>query len=320
MNIKELFNTEKRVLNDFIDHIDQGQVESCLEALKACKGIIFLTGVGKSGFVAMKIATSMTSTGTRALYLSPVDALHGDIGIISADDCVIFISKSGESDELLHIIPYVRNKGATLIAFVCNGISRLAKAVHHQVVLPVEQELCPFNVSPTLSTQAALILGDVLVVALMAHKEMTLDQFAANHPAGRLGKRITMKVKDLMLQGPALPFCAPTDHLVDILVELSDKKAGCILIINTQQELLGIFTDGDLRRALQKHGHQALDKKIQDLMIKNPRHTHPETLAAEALRLMEANPNFPITVLPVIDHNRHAVGLIKLHDILQSGL
>lgn len=318
--LKELFNKEREALNHFFDHLDIATTEQLFTYLKDCKGLIILTGIGKSGLVAEKIALTMTSTGSRAFFLSPSTALHGDIGIVSREDIFLMISKSGESDELLHMIPFLRNKGVKIVAIVNNEDSRLAKACDLKVVLPLEEELCPFNLAPTTSTVIQMIFGDVMAIALMMYKQFSLADFAMNHPAGKIGRRLTLRVKDLMLTGPSVPLCSPRHKLVDTLVELSNKRCGCVLIIDEQQSLKGIFTDGDLRRKLQEHGPAALDTTMEDLMTTTPRYILSEEMASHALHIMEADQKHPITVLPVLDEGRKVVGVIKMHDIVQSGL
>ncbi len=295
-------------------------MEEMLELLLGCEGMIVLTGIGKSGLVAEKMAVTLTSTGTRAIFLSPTNALHGDLGIINAQDVFLVISKSGESDELLHLIPFVRNRGVKIASIVSNPRSRLAKASDAVVALPPVKELCPFDMAPTTTTTVQGIIGDVLAIALMMRKNITKEQFAGSHPAGRLGKRMTMRVSDLMLKDGALPFAAPETKLVDTLVELSNKQCGCVLVVKPDHTLLGIFTDGDLRRALQKKGAQALERTIQEFMSKDPRFITADVLAYEALKLMEENQKRPVTVLPVIEGPQRVVGLIKMHDIVQSGV
>jgi arabinose-5-phosphate isomerase len=263
---------------------------------------------------------TMTSTGSRAFFLSATNALHGDIGIIGPDDIFIMISKSGESDELLQLVPFIRNKGIKIGAMVTNTSSRLARAVDFFLTLPLEKELCPFDLAPTTSTVIQMIVGDVIAIALMELRKFTVDDFAKNHPAGRIGRRILIRVQDLMISGSGIPLCHPRDKLVDTLVELSNKRCGCVLVINDDKELLGIFTDGDLRRALQKQGAKALDSKMEDLMTRTPRWIAAKELAWEALHLMEADQKHPIMVLAVLDDSKKVVGIIKMHDIVQSGL
>lgn len=318
--LNELFQAQKEYLNQFFDEFDINEMQRLLDILAECKGVMIFTGVGKSGLVAEKIALTMTSTGSRALYLSPINALHGDIGIVSPQDIFIMISKSGESEELFNLIPSLRNKKVPLIGIVSNRSSRLAKASDHTIYLPVKKELCPFDLVPTTSTVIQMIFGDILAVALMRMKNFTLDDYALNHPAGRIGKRISLKVSDLMLQSPHLPFCNQQDKLMEILVELSRKRSGCILVVDKEKHLLGVFTDGDLRRSLEKYGAKALEMPMSQLMTQTPRWIGPERLAWEAMQMMETDQKNAITVLPVLDPNRVAVGLIKLHDILQTGI
>lgn len=318
--LKELLEKEREILNHFFDHIDLRTADQLFAILKECKGMIIVTGVGKSGLVAEKIALTMTSTGSRAFFLSPINAMHGDIGIVSKDDVFLMISKSGESEELLQMVPFLRNRGVMPIAIVNNGNSRLAKACEFSVILPMEKELCPFDLVPTTSAVTQMIFGDALAIALMMHKNFSLLEYAMNHPAGKIGRRLTLRVRDLMLKGQDIPLCAPTDKLVDTLVELSNKRCGCVLIVDQQKALLGIFTDGDLRRSLQKLGSKALDATMLDVMTKTARFIKSDEMASQALSMMEADQKHPITVLPVIDADLKVVGLIKMHDIVQSGL
>ncbi len=319
LNLKELFSTQQKYINYFFNSLNRDEVEGFFKELFECEGVVVLAGVGKSGIIAQKMATTLASTGTRALTLSPMDALHGDLGILSDRDVLVLLSKSGESDELLNLLPSARNKGARLLAMVSNPESRLAQAVDRFVNLPLEKELCPFDLAPTTSATLQLIFGDVLAVALMKAKGFGLDEYAQNHPAGRIGKRITLRVQDLMISGEGIPFASPEDSLGSLLVELSDKRCGCLLVVNEKQELLGIFTDGDLRRSLQKHQGAVLDTPIGSLMSGKPRATTPDTLAWEAMRGMESDHKRPIMVLPVIEATK-VVGLLKMHDLIQAGL
>lgn len=317
--VEELFTQTQAYLAHFFDTLNLDTLRRVVDHLLECKGTVFLSGVGKSGIVAKKIAMTMNSCGIKAGFLSPLNALHGDIGIISSDDVALLLSKSGETDELLNLCPALRNKGASIIAVVSSDQSRLAKASDLAIELPVAQELCPFDIAPTTSTTVQLIFGDLIAIALMRAKKVTIDNFVLNHPAGQIGKRLTLKVSDLMVRGDLLPLCKPSELLVDVLVELSNKKCGCILIVDEQKHLLGLFTDGDLRRALQKHNAEALSLPIEQLMTKTPRSIAPHALAYDAMKEMEANQKGAITSLVVVDAGV-AVGLIRLHDIIQSGL
>ncbi len=317
--LKELLLKQREYINYFFEHLDLKIVEKLFKLFMECQGVIFFTGVGKSGLVAEKIAVTMTSTGSRAIFISPINAMHGDIGILTDKDLMVMVSKSGESEELLHLIPAIRNKHAKIISIVSDPKSRLALSSDFNIILPLKRELCPYNMVPTTSTTIQGILGDALAVALMLAKNFTIDDYAINHPAGRIGRRITVRVSDLMLRNSAIPLCKPTDKLVDTLVELSNKRCGCVLVVDANQKLLGIFTDGDLRRGLLNKGSNALEETIENLMTRNPRMIAPDRLAVEAMEIMEADQKNAITVLPVVEED-HVVGLIKLHDIVQSGI
>lgn len=318
--LQDLLHKQQAYLNYFFQHVDLAAAQQLIDLMLACQGTLIFTGIGKSGFIAEKIAATLTSTGTKALYLSPANALHGDIGIVMPADLFVIVSKSGESDELLQLIPYLRNRKVHIASLVCNGNSRLAKASDTIVVLPIQKELCPFDLLPTTSTAAQMIFGDLLAVALMQEKKFSLDEYANNHPAGRIGKRITLKVSDLMLKEQSIPMCGATDRIVDTLVELSDKKCGCVLVVDETKKLLGIFTDGDLRRALQNRGAEALDAPVSAMMSTSPKSISPQELAWKAVEEMEKDQKKPVAVLPVLDAQQKVIGIIKMHDIVQSGL
>lgn len=318
--LKALFDRKQEYLNSFFSLINHDLAEEFLHRLESCGGIIAFTGVGKSGVIAEKIALTMTSVGVRAIHLSPMNALHGDIGLLTSKDLVVMLSKSGESEELLNLMPFVKHRGIPVLSIVSNGHSRIAKTSDFAMVLPIERELCPFNLSPTTSSTSQLIFGDVMAMALMQRKQLTLDAYAMNHPAGTIGKKITLRVQDLMLKGSQLPLCKPEDRLIDVLVELSNKKAGCVIVVDDDQKLLGIFTDGDLRRALVKTGQGVLNSCMEQLMTKNPRSITSDALAWEALVIMESKNSQEIQCLIVVNHDHRVVGLIKLHDIIQAGL
>ncbi|MFV0339868.1 MAG: SIS domain-containing protein [Parachlamydiaceae bacterium] len=320
MDFQPLFQAYQTELNSFFDRIDKKQVAELLEAIKACKGLVVFSGIGKSGIVAQKIAMTMTSTGTRAIFISPVEAMHGDIGVITQGDLFIALSKSGETDELLQLIPSVRNKGAKIAAVVSNEKSRIALASDIVLKIPVQKELCPFNLAPTISTTSQLILGDILAIALMQQQSFSIDQYALNHPSGSIGKQITVRVEDLMIKDAGLPVAYPHDRIIDVLQVLTEKRAGCLLVIDEEKKLQGIFTDGDLRRALQSHGEKLFQMKLEDLMTAGGRTIGPKALVWEAMKVMEANQKHPIMVLPVVDEARQVLGLLKMHDIIQSGI
>jgi arabinose-5-phosphate isomerase len=318
--LKSLFEKKREYLSSFFEHIDISQAESCFRALRGCQGNIVFTGVGKSGLVAEKISLTMISTGSRACYLSPTNALHGDLGILTPNDLFVMLSKSGETDELLHLIPYLRNRNIPVLGIVSSPNSRLSRACDICMTLPSIQELCPFNLAPTTSTTTQLIFGDVLAIALMQDKNFTLNQYMLNHPGGSIGKRLIFKVQDLMLKGTALPLARPEDKLVDVLVEMSTKCCGCILIVDADGVLQGFFSDGDLRRALLHKGSSSLESLMQHLMTVSPRTTSPECLAWEVMQSMNVDIHKPITRMPVVDEQKRVIGLVRLHDFIHAGL
>lgn len=318
--LQELLHKQQSSLNYFFQNVEAAPLEKLVEILFACEGSIFFTGVGKSGLIAKKIAMTMVSTGTKALYLSPTDAMHGDIGIVSSKDIFVFLSRSGESEELLNLLPFLRNRGTYLVSVVSNAVCRLSKGCNLNIFLPLDHELCPFDLVPTTSSLIQMVFGNAMAVALMEKKQFALEQYTLNHPAGQIGKRLVVRVNDLMLTGTQMPLARSKDILVDVLVELSNKRCGCLLIVDDDMHLQGIFTDGDLRRALQASGPQALSKTLDSMMTKTPKWIAPDALAIEAIKLMEADPRHPITVLAVLEGEKKLVGLIKMHDLLQAGI
>lgn len=317
--IKDLFEEYQRNLNYFFDHVDAKKAEEIFRIFLECPGTLVFTGVGKSGIIAEKLAMTLISTGTKAIHLPANNALHGDIGIVTENDVLVCISKSGESDELLSLVPFAQKKGAKTVAWVSSPQSKLAASCDIEIYLPLSKELCPFDLAPTTSTSIQMIFGDVLSVALMKAKNFSLDDYALNHPAGAIGKKITLTVDDLMLKGETLPLCSPNDRLRDALVTLTDKKCGCLLIIDENKELCGIFTDGDLRRAFQNDPAAMLEKKMGELMTPSCIATEKGKRAIEALRLMQKDQKKWVNVLPVIESGT-LIGLIRMHDLVQAGI
>ncbi|HSS20337.1 MAG TPA: KpsF/GutQ family sugar-phosphate isomerase [Pyrinomonadaceae bacterium] len=300
--------------------LDAGQIKRAVQLLASCNGKIVIVGVGKSGIIAQKIAATMTSTGTGALHLHPSDALHGGIGIINSDDVVMILSNSGETDEIIEMLPYLKRRGVPLIALVGNLNSTLARRADAVVDGSVDQEACPLNLAPTTSTTVALALGDALAMTLMQVKGLTSDDFAVNHPAGQLGKRLTLTVADLMYSGSMNPTISLNATWVDAVKGITAGGLGAVNVIDNNGRLAGIITDGDLRRAIQNHDPATLATLPCDqLMTKKPAVANPELLAYDALRLMEDRPS-QISVLPVVDGDGACVGLIRVHDIVRSGL
>jgi len=317
--LKDLFEEYQRNLNYFFDQIETEKAEKIFDLLLKCEGMLIFTGVGKSGIIAEKLAMTMISTGTKALYLPPMNALHGDIGIVTKKDVLICISKSGESEELLSLVPYAQKKGAKTVAWVSNPHSKLLNGCDLGIYLPLNKELCPFDLAPTTSTAIQLIFGDVLSVGLMKAKQFSLDEYALNHPAGSIGKKITLTVEDLMLKGEGLPICTPNDRLREALVTLTDKKCGCLLIVDEKKNFRGIFTDGDLRRTLQTDPARMLEKTMEELMTPSCIATEKGKKALEALKLMQKDPKKWVNVMPVVESDR-LIGLIRMHDLVQAGI
>ncbi len=318
MLLKNLFNEQRSYLNTFFDQVDIEKADAFLRACLDCKGLIVFSGVGKSGIIAEKIATTMVSTGTKALNLSPTNFLHGDLGVMTSEDLLVLISKSGETEELLTLLPFARKRKVRVLAIVSNMHSRLAKEADLSISLPVEKELCPFDLAPTTSTEVQLIFGDALAIALMRAKGFSLSEYALNHPSGSIGKKATLSVSDVMMANERVPFCRPQDRLVDVLVELSNKKCGCLIVADEKQKLLGIFTDGDLRRALQSQGASVLEKKMENLMTASAIAVPQNILAWEAMKIMQKDPKRWVMVVPVLDKEK-VVGVVRMHDIVQAG-
>lgn len=317
--LKIFFEKQAKSLVDFYAEIDLPQAEKVLEKLSSCKGTLVFSGVGKSGYIAQKISATCVSTGTRATFLCPAQALHGDLGILSEKDILLLFSKSGESQELIDLLPYAKAKGVFTIGVVSKKEARLAKQVDMTMVLPSVQELCPFDLAPTTSTAAQLLFGDALAIALMERKKFSIRDFAANHPAGFLGRKITLKVADLMLKQESLPICQMDARLFEVLHDLSSKRCGCLLVCDRQGALKGIFTDGDLRRAIESKGANALEMRIEELMSASPRTTRSNLLAMDAIHQMEEDPSRLVSVLPVVENER-PIGLLRMHDVIQAGL
>ncbi|MDN3508186.1 MAG: KpsF/GutQ family sugar-phosphate isomerase [Simkaniaceae bacterium] len=317
--LAELFEKQKGYLNDFFEKVDIDVAESITKDLQECCGSLIFTGVGKSGHIAEKIATTFSSTGTKAHFLSTQNALHGDIGIVHPEDIVIFLSKSGETEELLKLLPFVHLRGAKTQAWVCKNGSSLGGKARKEIVLPIQEELCPFKLAPTTSAAVQLIFGDIMAVSVMQERGFTLDDYFLNHPLGQIGKRIEMKVSDLMLKEDRLPTCRKSDLLSDVLYELTSKRCGCVLIVDEKEKIEGIFTDGDLRRALQEEGQSVMQKTMETLM--NPTFISAnETDRIElAKQKMQENPERRVMMLPITAEDR-LVGLLHMHDIVQTGI
>jgi len=319
-DIQQLLRIESDAIAQTATRLDGAQVAHVVDLLANCKGKVVILGVGKSGIIGQKIAATLTSTGTAGLYLHPSDALHGSLGIVQPDDVVIVLSNSGETDEIVAMLPYLKNRGVPIIAIVGSVISTLARRADAVLDASVDKEACPLNLAPTTSTTVALAIGDALAMTVMKVKGLTTDDFAVNHPAGRLGKRLTLRVADLMHRDGENPTIAVGSSWVEVVRAISKGGLGAVCVVDDTGLLAGIITDGDLRRAIEQTSHESLAKLTSDdFMTRKPTVVTPELLAFDALRLMEDRPS-QISVLPVIDQDEKCVGLIRVHDIVRSGL
>ena len=320
VQVMELLTLQADAIMQATRRLQSEQVEQAVGLLAACKGKVVLVGVGKSGLVARKIASTLTSTGTAAVYLHPSDALHGDLGLVTSDDVTLALSNSGETDELIAMLPYLEHRLSPIIAIVGNLHSTLARKATVVLDASVAKEACPLNLVPTASTTVALAIGDALAMTLMRDKGLTPQDFARNHPAGRLGKRLTLRVDSLMHGGSANPTIAPQALWIEIVSTISQGGLGAVNVTDDTSRLLGLITDGDLRRAMQQQQARELEGLTADaLMTRDPIVVTRDVLAYDALHLME-NRASQIAVLPVVDEQQYCVGLIRVHDIVRSGL
>ena len=292
--------------------------EQAVRLIFRSQGKVILTGIGKSGLIAQKIASTMVSTGTSAMFLHPAEGMHGDIGVVRRDDVLIALSKSGESDELIGLLPAIRYIGAQLIAVTARVHSTLARSSDIVLLTPVEEEACPLNMAPTCSTTAALVLGDALAMALMKLRNFQPDDFALYHPGGQLGKRLLLMVGDIMRSGDANPVISVTASISSMLCEITGKRAGAVAVIDDNHQLLGLVTDYDIRRMLEKGG-DILTMTIPEVMNEKPTFMYADEKAIRALEIME-NREKPFLVLPVLDRQAKVVGMIHLHDLVARGL
>ena len=287
---------------------------AAVEALMACKGRVILMGLGKSGLIARKIAATFASTGTPAFFVHAAEAAHGDLGMITEDDVVIALSNSGETGEVISILPAMRRRGARLIALTGNTESTLARDADIVLDGSIEKEACPMNLAPTASTTVALALGDALAVALLEARGFSRDDFALSHPGGSLGRRLLTHVSDVMRQGDDVPRIAPDHSVGEAVLEITKKRLGMTTVTSETGVLLGIFTDGDLRRMIES-GQDWRHLKVSDVMTRKPRTIGPSRLAAEAVRIMESS---HINQLAVVDGDGKVVGALNMHDLFAA--
>jgi len=312
---KEVLDIEANSILRLKNSINEN-FEKAIELLYACKGRVIVTGMGKSGLIGKKIAATLSSTGTPSYFLHPAESTHGDSGIITREDVIIAISNSGETKELLNLLPLIKRFGVPMIALTGGLTSTLAKTGDVFLDISVEKEACPLNKAPTASTTATLAMGDALAVCLLEKRGFSEEDFLVFHPGGALGKGFLFAVSELMISGDKLPLASEDDKFTDVIELISQKKLGVAIITDKTGTMTGVLTDGDIRRTLIKH-QNIKDLKTKDVMTVNPKTISPEELAAKALHLME---KYSITALAITDENKKPVGVLHIHDLLRAGV
>lgn len=310
---KDVLKNESEAIEKLSQYIDDNFV-SCVQEIYSAKGRVVITGIGKSAIIANKIVATLNSTGTPSLFMHAADAIHGDLGMIQQDDIVICISKSGNTPEIKVLVPLLKRRGSKLVALVSNVNSYLAQQADYVLNATIGEEACPNNLAPTTSTTAHLALGDALAVCLLELRNFTPSDFAQYHPGGSLGKQLYLKVSDVFVNNQ-LPIVRPTAVLKDVILEISSKRLGCTAVAEDDKVLLGIITDGDLRRMLQKDVNIG-SVKASDIMTKNPKSIDKDEFAVKALHIMQEK---SITQLVVMEGNK-VEGFIHLHDLLKEGI
>jgi arabinose-5-phosphate isomerase len=311
---RRVLEIETRALDALAQRLD-GEFSAACRLLLACTGRVVCTGMGKSGHVARKIAATLSSTGTPAFYMHPGEAAHGDLGMVTDADVVLALSYSGESDEILLLLPAIRRQGNRLIAMTGRPQSSLAREADVHLDVGVPAEACPLDLAPTASTTAALAMGDALAVALLEARGFTADDFARSHPAGALGRRLLLHITDVMHAGDEVPRVPADASLSEALVEMSRKRLGMAAVVDDDGRLLGLYTDGDLRRTLDDAAVDLRATRIGEVMTRNPRTIGADALAVQAAQLMEAH---KINALVVLDEDGRVVGALNIHDLLRA--
>lgn len=314
----ETLKIEAAAVEKLIERVDSEFVAAVQEILK-CKGRVVVTGMGKSGHIGRKIAATLASTGTPAFFLHPAEAYHGDLGMVTENDIVIAISNSGESSEIVNILPVIRRIGAKIIGMCGRKTSSLGRNCDYFINIGVEKEACTLGLAPTASTTATLAMGDAIAMALMEEKKFTSQDYALFHPGGALGRKLLLTVGDVMHSGENNPIVKVGATVKDALFEMTAKGLGAVSVVNAENKFVGIVTDGIIRRALEKDKN-FIDENVENIMHKEALIISAEKLAAEALSVMEKHKPRPITVLPVVDSDKNPVGMIHLTDLLRQGV
>ncbi len=290
--------------------------EKAVNLVYACKGRVVVTGMGKAGIIGEKISATLASTGTPSLWLHSAEAIHGDLGRVKREDIIIAISNSGETEEIVRLIPYIKRIGSKLIAITGNTGSTLAKNSDAVLDVSIKEEACPLGLVPMASTTSMLAMGDAMSAALMDKKGFKRSDFALLHPGGNLGKQLLLKVEDIMRKGPRNPIVRENTRIKEVLLKITSARAGSATVVDKKRRLLGIFTDGDLRRHLEE-GRDLADKKVKDVMTKKPKVMKKGLLAVEALKVLQ---DYKIDEIPVVDEKARVIGLIDVQDLLRAGL
>jgi arabinose-5-phosphate isomerase len=311
---KEVLQIEADGILGVMDRLDENFVK-LVKLIHACQGRVIMTGIGKSGIVARKVVATLNSTGTRSLFLHPVEAMHGDLGMVSSDDVVIALSSSGETDELNMLIPSLRRIGCALVAFTGHVDSTLGRQSDIVIDVGVDREACPLGLAPTASTTALLAMGDALAVTLIRKRNFRASDFRRFHPGGSLGQRLSLKVREIMLTGKKIPKVFEGQTMRDAIGEINRVQLGATLVVKRGNFLVGIITDGDIRRHLMLQD-KIYDHHVEEVMTRDPKTFGPDSLASQALTLMEKS---QITVLPIVNPIRKVQGILHLHDILGKG-
>lgn len=314
----KVLHEEAKGIEQLVDTLDQRFVDAVNMILQS-EGRVVCTGMGKSGHIARKVSATLASTGTPSLFLHPAEGVHGDLGMVTADDIVLAFSNSGETGEVINLLPSLRRIGAQIISVVGKHESTLAKNSDIVLLVEVEKEACPLGLAPTTSTTVALALGDALAVCLLEERHFTPENFAIFHPGGSLGRKLLLTVENIMHTGQDNPVVYSGSTVQDALFVMTDKGLGAANVIDEEGQLLGLVTDGDIRRGLDS-GSEFLEWPVEDMMTKYPRTITKDKLAAEALHLMEKNQPRPITVLPVVDKKGKCLGIVHITDLLRRGI
>ncbi len=313
---KQVLKIEAEAVHTLIENLSNS-FEQAVDIIYQSKGRVVITGMGKSGLVGKKIAATLASSGTPAFFLHPAEASHGDLGMVTSDDVIIAISNSGETEEILRLIPFIKRFNVRLISVTGNADSTLSKVSDATLDVSVKEEACPFGVIPTASTTATMAMGDALAVALLIKRGLKEEDFICFHPGGRIGKQLLIKVKDLMHTGDEIPNVSLGTPISKTMLEMSSKRLGHTIVLDNEGRIAGLITDGDLRRGIEKWGEKFFNLPAAEVMTKNPKFVSEDELAAKALSIME---KYSITALVVPDGDGRAIGIIHLHDLMKKGI